>query len=234
MKKKFRYICGFLSILLFTIIGIIAWQSNDPDTNSIEVNLLFNDFISITMAKDDGDALISSLETANVHDGDFDVYSAPVLAKLQFVKKHCYTEGLYFKNLFSYENKFYDVPENFYSIICNYFSGENLLKNAIPNVETIKLKTEAANGRYMTLTKDHVTELKTILSSAKTSNMYSSEKLTYQKFPQYTIKLYGESSDNLDLYIIDEHTIYVKDALSGNIISLDSTDLWSFMSSLVR
>lgn len=210
------------------------WQSNDPDKDSIEVNLLFNDFISIPMAKDDKDALIASLESANTHDGDFNVYSASVMAKLQFVKKHYYTEGLYFKNLFSYENKFYDVPENFYSLICNYFSGENLLKNALPNVEKVKIKTEAKNGRYMTLSKDNVNELKTILSSTKASNMYSSEKLPYQKFPQYTIKLYGESSGSLDLYIIDEHTIYVKDALSGNIISLDSTDLWGFMGSLVR
>ena len=56
MKRKFICICAILSILLFTIIGIILWQSNDPDTNSTEVNLLFNDFISITMSKDDGDS----------------------------------------------------------------------------------------------------------------------------------------------------------------------------------
>lgn len=234
MKKKFICICAILSILLFTIIGIILWQSNDPDTNSTEVNLLFNDFISITMAKDDGDSLIASLDNATLHDGDFDVYSAPVIAKLQFVKKHCYTEGLYFKDLFSYENKFYDMPENFYKIICNYFSGQNLLKNALPNVKTVKVKAEATNGRYMTLTNDHINDIKNILSSAKTSNMYSSGKLPYQKFPQYTIKLYGQGNDSLDLYLIDEHTIYVKDSLSGNIVNIDSDELWKFIGSLIK
>lgn len=55
-----------------------------------------------------------------------------------------------------------------------------------------------------------------------------------KKFPQYTIKLYGQGNDSLDLYLIDEHTIYVKDALSGNIVKIDSDELWKFIGSIIK
>lgn len=234
MRKKFISICVILSMLLFTIIGVILYQSNAPDTNSVQINLIFNSFTSVTMSKEDGKNLIDSLENASAHNVDFDMYSTPPIATFQFVKKHCYTNGLYFKDLFSYENKFYDVPKEFYDMICNYLNGENLLKNAISNVKTVKIKNEDINGRYMTLSNDHVNDIKNILSSSQASDTNSSDSPYDEKNSKYIIKLYGESSDSLDLYVVNDHTVYVKDALSGNRVTLNSDDLLKLVNSLFK
>ncbi len=233
MKKKFIYICTILSLILLTIISIILWQFSDPDRNKVGVNLIYNSFISTSLTDDDATKLTSLLDNGSVHNDFFNPYDNSLITGIQFVKKHNYKDTLYFKDIISYENKFYDVPKECYSIISKYLNGEFFIKEAINKGEIIKVSANDLAQRSLTLNPYHINELREIVGSLSLSAASSSTAIPAENLPKYTIDVYDKSGAKVSLYVIDQTTIYVKDALENNTVRVNSSELWDFLNKII-